>query len=163
MNCLVHLGDFFKKFILTDSEHDKFSLNPYFPVRFTAKVKAHFQYGFLQKIIFRTRMMKIKIKIFTFQLPRFLGGGKVIFETFFSTKMKKKISTNLLNKIKKSFLKFWLLLDKHFSEKQKFHRKGWRKNWFLKSGQGSSSKIFFVLKKSKNFQRQEINFLDIFL
>ena len=95
--------------------------------------------------------MKIKIKIFTFQLPRFLGGGKVIFEKFFSTKMKKKFSRNLLNKIEKIFCKFWFLLDKHFSEKQKSHRQGWRKNWFSKSGQGSCSKILFSLKKKQIF------------
>ena len=111
-----------------------------------------------------TKIFEAKIIFFKKVLPPVLmGGGKVIFEKFFSTKMKKKFSTNLLNKIKKIFWKFWFLLDKHFSEKQKFHRKGWRKNRFLKSGQGSSSKIFFVLKKSKNFQRQEIKFLDIFL
>ena len=110
-----------------------------------------------------TNFFEAKIIFFKKVLPPVLMGGKVIFEKFFSTKMKKKFSTNLLNKINKSFLKFWVLLDKHFSEKQKSHRQGWRKNWFSKSGQGSCSKIFFSLKKSKYFQRQEIKILEIFL
>ena len=98
-----------------------------------------------------TNFFEAKIIFFKKVLPPVLMGGKVIFEKFFSTKMKKKFSRNLLNKIEKIFCKFWFLLDKHFSEKQKSHRQGWRKNWFSKSGQGSCSKIFFSLKKKQIF------------
>ena len=132
--------------------------------------------SFWEKIIFFKKVLP----------PKLMGGGKVIFEIsstrmkifskIYSTRIKTKFhqkftqqrwrqnfTKNLLNKNDEFFLEFWFLLDKHFSEKQKFHQLGWRKNWFLKSGQGSSSKILFLLKKSKNFQREEIKFWDIFL
>ena len=139
-----------------------------------------------QKNVFRTRMMKIKIKIFTFQLSRFLGGGGEghfwIFpnkdEKFFINLLNKDEEKNFqkftqqrwrpnftkisLNKNEKFFLEFLFLLDKHFSEKRKFHRKGWRKISFWKSGQGSSLERDFFCKKSKNFQRQEIENIDFF-
>ena len=127
-----------------------------------AKFFERFLVRVFEKCYFQDKCDENKNKNFHFSIAQISGGGKVIFEKFFSTKMKKKFSTNLLNKIKKSFLKFWLLLDKHFSEKQKFHRKGWRKNWFLKSGQGSSSKIFFVLKKKQKFSTTRNQFFRYF-
>ena len=111
------------------------------------------------KVIFEisSRRMKIFSKIYPTRIKT------KFFQKFTQQRWRQNFTKNLLNKNDEFFLEFWFLLDKHFSEKQKFHQLGWRKNWFLKSGQGSSSKIIFLLKKSKNFQREEIKFWDIFL
>ena len=111
------------------------------------------------KVIFEisSRRMKIFSKIYPTRIKT------KFFQKFTQQRWRQNFTKNLLNKNDEFFLEFWFLLDKHFSEKQKFHQLGWRKNWFLKSGQGSSSKILFLLKKCKNFQREEIKFWDIFL